>query len=155
MTRRAVLLVVVFVASVLTACGSGSRSASRGVAAPETTVEPTAPPTAIPVPTSTPWAPQIGEEARLVIDDPSALIGVAISEQAYKNFHKAIAAKDDIGIREMQIVGLLFGVESGTRVLVIDSAGGFFEDLRYRVRILEGKQITQAGWVEGSLLQKP
>lgn len=153
-TSGLLALAFMLVALTLSACG-GSGNASRSTASPEPTVAPTTPPATTRPPTPTQWEPQIGEEARLVLEDRSALIGVAISEQAYKDFHKAIAAKDDIGIREMQVVGLLFGVESGTRVLVIDSDGGFFEDLRYRVRILEGRQITRAGWVAGSLLHRP
>ncbi len=136
------------------AAACAARVESAASASP--TMEPVAAATPPRTPAPTVWDPEIGNNARLHVSGGSdQLIPLAISEEAYKQLSKAFAANDQIGLRDLLILGLVFTVDNDTRVLVIDSGGGFFEDSRYRVRVLEGKQQTRAGWVLGTLLTKP
>lgn len=132
-------------------------AATRAQASPTPTATRTPAPTTTRTPAPTIWEPEIGEEARLHVDGGAdQLIGLAISEAAYEQFQKALAAKDDIGVRELIILGLVFAVDNDTRVLAIEYNGGFFTPReRYRVRVLEGKQRTRAGWVHSALLVRP
>lgn len=134
---------------------STAPSAPTATAASPTQSAP--PPTLPRTPTPTVWDPAIGQEARLHVDGgPGQQIGLAVSEAGLEQFQKALAANDDIGVRDLLILGLVFAVDNDTRVLVIEYNGGFFTPReRYRVRVLEGKQQTRAGWVLAELLIRP
>ena len=82
----------------------------------------------------------IGNEGTL--DSGANKSPVAITEDAFKAWTKAKVAKDTHGMAQLMLMGSVFLVERGTRVLVIDS-GTFTQ----KIRILGGGQTGRAGWV--------
>lgn len=74
---------------------------------------------------------------------------VVLRTKAYMDeyVHDAVN-KDTMGMAQMVYADEGFFVSNGTKVLVIDSAIGARE-----VRILEGKQIAQSGWVPMEFVQ--
>ena len=82
----------------------------------------------------------IGNEGTL--DSGANKSPVAITEDAFKAWTKAKVANDTHGMAQLMLIGSVFLVERGTRVLVIDS-GTFTQ----KIRILGGGQTGRAGWV--------
>lgn len=73
---------------------------------------------------------------------------VASTKDGLDEFHKAVVAKDEYGINEMILGGSMLPVPSGTRVRVID-----ITMLTSQVRVLEGKYMGEAGWVDSSFVK--
>lgn len=86
------------------------------------------------------FQPAVGQEARLTVS--SGVVVVCRAKEGMKELTKLSVANDTLGIAEMMLRGRAFGVESGTKVLIIDN--GF--DVR-QVRILEGQMLGRSGWV--------
>lgn len=82
----------------------------------------------------------IGQEATL--DSGSELVPVATTLAAFDEWIKAQVANDSHGRTKLFASGEVFGVEKGTKVLIIDEV-----TLRRKVRILNGEKEGLAGWV--------
>ena len=67
---------------------------------------------------------------------------VAVSIDVYDEAIHMGTIKDNLGIAILIATGLLFTVNSGTEVLVIDSINN-----AKKVRILEGEYLGASGWV--------
>jgi hypothetical protein len=85
----------------------------------------------------------IGKEGSLS-GTGGTLTPVAITEAALDQFLKSYRANDSHGMVQMMATGLVFTVENGTKVLVIDYGERLF--LR-KIRILEGEMKGRAGYV--------
>jgi hypothetical protein len=103
-----------------------------------------------PAPANTPTATEqtlsIGEEGIINYNtdrnDCSGQAILGISKEAQDKITKASVAKDNVGLAQLVLTGEAFMVNNCTKVKVIDSA--MF--LR-QVRILEGEQFGEAGWL--------
>lgn len=84
-----------------------------------------------------------------ILKSNGEIVPVAISKEAFDRFTKLSVAKDTIGIRNMVLAGLVFSVDNGTRVVVIDH--GF---LKSEVRIMSGKYFGLAVWVASDFVKK-
>jgi len=84
----------------------------------------------------------IGQQGRLMVQGGS-LVAVAATEDAFDKWQKARGANDNYGQFHLMQAGLIFTVNNGTRVLVID-----YGALGVRkIRILEGGMQGRAGYV--------
>lgn len=83
----------------------------------------------------------VGKEGILTRDVGTAS-PVAVTEEAMDQFLKAWRANDKYGVGSMFVSGLVFSVDHGTKVLVIDS-----KTFKRKIRILEGEHKYRAGWV--------
>ena len=84
----------------------------------------------------------VGEEG--IIDCGGSICGIAATEEAWREYRKAIRAKDTHGSAALMMSGKLFTVDKGTKALVIDYNPG---TALSKIRILEGKGEGLAGWV--------
>ena len=73
-----------------------------------------------------------------------ALTPVAITEAALDQFLKSHSANDKHGMVQMIATGMVFSVDNGTKVLVIDYGEGMF---KRKIRILEGEMEGRAGYI--------
>jgi len=87
-------------------------------------------------------APNVGDGSYLRLPDSDAEVVLAVDLDAFDEFVKASVATDKYGIAELMLAGRIFSVASGTRVLVIET-----KLFKNRVRIVEGPETGQAGWV--------
>lgn len=84
---------------------------------------------------------EIGQEARLFHKD-GGLLPVGIDVNSLKELNKALIAKDEAGIKELERSGWITTVMNNTRVLVLDKTIFYTE-----VRILEGLDYQKKYWV--------
>lgn len=84
----------------------------------------------------------VGEAGILRLPSSSDDIIVSVSEVALERFIKASIANDRLGVAQMVLNGEGFLVQSGTKILVIDST-----TFQRKVRILEGEHFGRSGWV--------
>jgi hypothetical protein len=95
----------------------------------------------------------LGSEKTLSLD--GAAVFLTVDENTYDEFYKAMGINDDEGAKLLILSGKAFSVEAGTRVRVIDS--GFSKYTtghdRYKVRVLQGKDVGKAGWVPPNCLR--
>lgn len=92
-----------------------------------------------------------GDEARLFVKDIEQLF-VAIDEDIYEEFRKVIDIKDAYGMAELFQAGKIFEVNN-SRVLLIERGTTFAVTTRWKVRVLEGPAVGQAGWVHHSWIK--
>ncbi len=100
-------------------------------------------------PTQSPQSVGIGDDGVLrSSDDPSGIVFLATTPDALVELTKTIIAKDAVGLLQLSIEGIAFGVTNGTRIKVIDSEVG-----TRRVRIIQGvnpvdqDKVGRSGWV--------
>jgi len=84
---------------------------------------------------------EIGQEARIYHKD-GGRIPVGIDVNSLKELNKALNAKDEAGIKELERSGRITSVMNDTRVLVLDKTIFYTE-----VRILEGFDYQKKYWV--------
>ncbi len=82
----------------------------------------------------------VGEEGYINAPSPKAVI--ALTKEGFSEITKIFLANDMMGVGDFLLSGKGFAVTKGTKVLVIESAVG-----SRKVRILEGDQIGNAGWI--------
>lgn len=85
----------------------------------------------------------VGKEG-ILSGTSGTLTPVAITEAALDQFLKSHSANDKDGMVQMIATGLVFSVDNGTKVLVIDHGEGMF---KRKIRILEGNMKGRAGYV--------
>ena len=83
----------------------------------------------------------VGSEARLYIENKE-FIALAITKNSFDEFVNAAIANDSHGITNLIAAGKVFTVPSNTKILIVESSVG-----KAKVRILEGKNIGESGWV--------
>jgi hypothetical protein len=82
----------------------------------------------------------VGESG--VVDNGTNETIAAVSKEAYNKMLDAAIAKDDIGIGQMALAGLIVLLPRGTKVKVIDTTFG-----TRQVRVQEGEYYGKAFWV--------
>lgn len=91
---------------------------------------------------------KIGETGRLChthSDGSPAHVMVADSVESFTKVLEADSKKDAYGILELKEIGAVWGEDSGTKVLVLDSASNW-GTMYVKVRILSGPHEARAGW---------
>jgi hypothetical protein len=76
-------------------------------------------------------------------------IPVAVTKEVFDQVIHMSTSKDTLGYTELIIAGLVFHVNSGTQVLIIDS-----EVVAKQVRILDGEYMGASGWVPVEWVKK-
>lgn len=78
--------------------------------------------------------------------------GVTLTD--WLNYQKAIRAGDRDGVVLMAFRSQLVTIDEGAKVLVIDKSceGGLFCTTIYRVRLLEGTLVGDAGWISSDFV---
>lgn len=104
-----------------------------------TVTEQTQPVTNTPTPVTSQKV-SVGEEGYINAPSPKAVI--ALTKDGFSEITKIFLANDMMGVGDFLLSGKGFAVTKGTKVLVIESAVG-----SRKVRILEGDQIGNAGWI--------
>ena len=85
----------------------------------------------------------VGDVVKLVWkDNESVSILGAVDETAYDEIDEAVAAKDQIGQRNLLLTGRVLLIESGTRARILDTGFG-----KRKVRILDGSYLGRTVWV--------
>ncbi len=87
-----------------------------------------------------PTVSSIGEKGFLESGAP--IVPVAVTKEAFEQWSKARAAKDEYGQMSLLASGLIFTPESKTQVLIID-----IDTFIRKVRILQGEYKGRSGWV--------
>jgi hypothetical protein len=83
----------------------------------------------------------VGEKG--IIDSGGTMECIAVTEEAFHDYRKTLRANDTQGTAELLMSGKCFTVDSGIKVLVIDSnASGLSQ-----IRVLEGNKSGLSGWV--------
>ena len=91
----------------------------------------------------------IGGEGRLTMSG-GGLVPVAATRAALDEIIKCSTRGDVYGLANLEAAGLLYWVEDGTRILVLDYAG--FLSCEAQVRILEGGHTSLSGWVPNEMV---
>lgn len=109
---------------------------------PQNTTTPTtqAVATSQPVVTSANTRVSVGEEGYVNTPSPKAVI--SLTEDGFSEITKIYLANDMMGVGDFLLSGKGFAVPKGTKVLVTDTKVG-----ARKVRILEGENIGQTGWI--------
>ena len=89
----------------------------------------------------------VGEEGYIKVSSPRAIL--ANTKADFDDLIGTYVANDTMGIGQFLLDGRGVAVENGTRVLVIESKVG-----ARKVRVLEGEQIGEAGWVAMEYVSK-
>ncbi len=88
---------------------------------------------------------EIGQEAFLRLQNNTSikqLIPLAPTKEVSTKTIKALIAKDWYGLQELMLNEGVFGVQNGTKALIIDVS---FESRQ--VRILQGEMLGKSGWL--------
>jgi hypothetical protein len=83
----------------------------------------------------------VGEQCELSTDSGGKII-MAIDEAAYSEMIKASAAKDAIGLTELQLRKQILFVDNKSTALLLDIRFG-----KRKVRIMSGEHLGESGWV--------
>jgi len=84
----------------------------------------------------------IGEAVRVGWSDSPEPVIVGITPEDLDSFFAAVHSKDDYGRGQLVLSGRVFLLERGTTVRILEL--GF---TKTKIRVLEGAQQNQAGWV--------
>lgn len=90
-----------------------------------------------------------GDDAHVV---PGSPILLPLDEATEEEVVKLSVAKDEIGLSKLVLSGRAVLVPGGTKVKVIEVNG--ILDVKCRIRILEGDEIGQSGWVPANFIGK-
>jgi hypothetical protein len=83
----------------------------------------------------------IGSDARLFIEGRNSIM-ISVDEKAFTDLITALSSNGDGGVDRLIESGRVFTVPNNTRVRILEIASA-----KNKVRIIEGDQIMQEGWV--------
>ena len=83
----------------------------------------------------------VGSDARLFLEGRNSIM-VSVDEKAFSELINALSSDGDGGVERLIESGRVFTVPNNTRVRILEIATA-----KNKVRIIEGDQIMQEGWV--------
>lgn len=151
---------LVLLLSGISQCSRSGSQVGKESAVPIVTPSPTVSPTmaiAAPPPITAPPSGTlilaIGHEAHAHSPNGGPIFA-ATTLSNWNEYQKALRARDRDGLYLMAFQSKLVTIDEGARVLVIDTSceGGFVCTTIYRVRLLEGTLVGDAGWITREFL---
>lgn len=86
--------------------------------------------------------PSVGD--RVVVNTE---FSICIDEDSHDEFHRLLAARDNLGLLQMEAQGRIFIVEAGTQAILLE--GGIMTS---RVRVTAGRHIGKAGLIASEFI---